>query len=161
MEVEARPWKRGNRMRCHEWCVLASHAADINGCWSCCLQNKAMYTLSVMHRRRARNTGNRLEDVGWWDPNPGANERRGGFKLNGWIADASRLWYQLHLDNVGVRKGGTNNPLLSLWCCSWRWQHAHRPQVRPHQVRGVRGCPAPAKQLTAPSQCPDTDAELH
>lgn len=33
-------------------------------------RNKAMYTMSVMHRRRARNSGNRLEDVGWWDPNP-------------------------------------------------------------------------------------------
>ncbi|KAL6752890.1 hypothetical protein V8C86DRAFT_2739566 [Haematococcus lacustris] len=27
------------------------------------------YTIAVANKRRARNSGNRFEDVGWWDPN--------------------------------------------------------------------------------------------
>lgn len=34
------------------------------------VQNQPFYVLSVMDRRRAAKTGNRKEDVGWWDPNP-------------------------------------------------------------------------------------------
>ncbi|KAJ9526516.1 hypothetical protein QJQ45_017836, partial [Haematococcus lacustris] len=30
------------------------------------------YTIAVANKRRARNSGNRFEDVGWWDPNKGA-----------------------------------------------------------------------------------------
>nr|8A22_Bp Chain Bp, bS16m [Polytomella magna]8APN_Bp Chain Bp, bS16m [Polytomella magna]8APO_Bp Chain Bp, bS16m [Polytomella magna] len=31
---------------------------------------KPFYVLSVMKRRQARNSGNRYEDIGWWDPSP-------------------------------------------------------------------------------------------
>ena len=45
--------------------LLALNAAHVPA------QKRPFYVLSVMQRRQARNSGNRYEDVGWWDPNQG------------------------------------------------------------------------------------------
>eukprot|EP00197_Chlamydomonas_leiostraca_P007101 CAMPEP_0202863058 /NCGR_PEP_ID=MMETSP1391-20130828/3853_1 /ASSEMBLY_ACC=CAM_ASM_000867 /TAXON_ID=1034604 /ORGANISM="Chlamydomonas leiostraca, Strain SAG 11-49" /LENGTH=85 /DNA_ID=CAMNT_0049542655 /DNA_START=71 /DNA_END=328 /DNA_ORIENTATION=- len=44
--------------------------------------------MSVSHRRTARNSGNRFEDVGWWDPNPSGD---GNMHL-GLKADRIKYW---------------------------------------------------------------------
>lgn len=49
-------------MRARVWCRPLSPV----------VQNRPFYVLSIMPKRQARNSGNRKEDVGWWDPNPGA-----------------------------------------------------------------------------------------
>ncbi len=36
----------------------------------CVLQRRPFFVLVVQEKRSPRNSGARLEDVGWWDPNP-------------------------------------------------------------------------------------------
>ena len=36
-------------------------------------QRRPFYVLAVAKRGVARNSGNRFEDVGWWDPNRAAD----------------------------------------------------------------------------------------
>eukprot|EP00955_Chlamydomonas_euryale_P048699 354060-Chlamydomonas_euryale.AAC.11 len=93
-----------------------------------------------MDRRRARNTGRRHEDVGWWEPNPGVAQLTHALYACMHALDAC-----MHVRMHGHACMHTHPSSALCARASWRRQHALGPEDGAHQELACGGGAADAK----------------